>query len=355
MGCLAVLVAVLVFPAAASANAPQCNASPRVLSVPAGVTVQARISCDDSDGDPIEIEIMVPPEHGTLAPPSTTGGQWHYTTNPDAEGKTDTFKFRAVAGGELSEVVTVDINIGPVNHAPVCHDIALSVQTGSSVKVPFDCTEPDDEYFEVIIEDGPTHGVFEYGNPQLYTPAAGFSGEDFMTFRAIDWWGADSIGAIRITVTPTPKPSPQPKPSPGPSPQPLPDVTAPTLDLRVSSSLTLRKALRRGIRVTATTNEAGPIVLGAFVTRKLARRLRIDRKAQGAVLVASRKRDISAGKSVFKLKLSSKARRRLRSKARRRLRRATNVKLRIVARIADSAGNARTETLRIRLKRRPPS
>jgi hypothetical protein len=62
------------------------------------------------------------------------------------------------------------------------------------------------------------------------------------------------------------------------------------------------------------------------------------------VVVGSLARDIGIGKTVVNVKLSRKARS--------RLKRATRVKLRILAKLTDSAGNVRTETLRITLKRK---
>jgi hypothetical protein len=178
------------------------------------------------------------------------------------------------------------------------------------------------DLFRVEIVSGPAHGVFD-GDTGVYTAAADFSGQDAMTFRAIDSWGAQSeLGLIRITVA---------------------DVTAPSLELVASSALTLRTALRRGVRFTATTNEAGRIAVRVLVDRRTARRLRIKKNAEGPVVVGSLTRDIALGETVVNVKLK----RRIRS----RLMRAARVKLRIVATITDAAGNVQTETLRITLKR----
>jgi hypothetical protein len=244
----------------------------------------------------------------------------------------------AGAGGSLE--LSVD-----VNHAPVCNDVAVSVQAGTSAEVPFpDCSDADDDFFDVFIEDEPARGVFDY-NTGLYTPTAGFSGEDSMTFRAIDSWGAESeLGVIRITVTPAPQPSTPSQPPP--VAQPAADATAPSLELVAPSSLTLRTALRDGVRFTTTTNEAGRVVVRVFVDRATARRLKIKKNATGPVVVGSLARDIAAGETVVKVKLSGKARTRMRL--------ATRVKLRIVAKITDSAGNIRTQAFRITLKGKLP-
>ena len=256
-------------------------------------------------------------------------------------------RFSAQAG-ETYFIAVVDIGAGAggalelsleINHAPVCDDVAFSVQAGTSAEVPSpDCSDADDDFFDLFIEDEPAHGVFDY-NTQLYTPTAGFSGEDSMTFRAVDSRGAESeLGVIRITVTAAPQPS---TPS-----QPPADATAPSLALVAPSSLTLRTALRDGLRFRATTNEAGRVFVRVFVDRATARRLKIKKNATGPVVVGSLARDIAAGKTVVKVKLSRKARTRMRL--------ATRVKLRIVANITDSAGNIRTRAFRITLKGKLP-
>ena len=88
----------------------------------------------------------------------------------------------AGAGGSLE--LSVD-----ANHAPVCDDVAFSVRAGTSAEVPFpDCSDAEDDFFDVFIEDEPAHGVFDYDTGH-YTPTAGFSGADSMTF-----WAVDSVG-----------------------------------------------------------------------------------------------------------------------------------------------------------------
>ena len=173
-----------------------------------------------------------------------------------------------------------------------------------------------------------------------------------MTFRAIDSWGAESeLGVIRITVTPGSQPSTPSQPNkpsqPPPGLQPPADATAPSLELLAPSSLTLRTALRDGIRFTTTTNEAGRVVVRVFVDRATARRLKIKKNATGPVVVGSLARDIAAGETVVKVKLSRKARTRIKL--------STRVKLRILASITDSAGNIRTRAFRITLKGKRPA
>lgn len=224
------------------------------------------------------------------------------------------------------------------NRAPVCDNVSVSVTAGRSVKVPFPhCSDADGDRFQVVVETEPAHGTFDYAT-QTYTPAASFTGDDVMTFRAMDERRAQTQGSIRITVTPAPEPGSEPEPgSPPPS-----DAAAPALGLTAPSSSRLRTALRRGLRTTVTTDEAGSVSVRVLVARRAARRLGFATAAPGAVTVASLKREVAAGEAVLTLRLSREARR--------RLKRAARIDVRIVATIADAAGNARTTTVRVTLK-----
>jgi len=321
----------LAIPGTASAAAPQCEVGPFLYQLPAGSTwTTPRLPCTDADGDALSVEITDAPEFGTFDPSGALpiDAFRHYTANPGATGTRDSMKLRAVANGEASEEVTWDVWILPPNRAPACSDLALSVQAGTSIAVPVpSCTDADDDRFFLSILDGPGHGTYSYG---MYKPDRGFTGQDSMGFQVIDEWRAPSAaGRIAITVTPAPPP--------GSGPNGSADKQAPRLDLAAPSSLRARKALRRGIRFTATASEAGRLVVQALVDRATARRLGIDRE------VGSLARDVAAGETTVRLKLDRRARK--------RLKRLDEVRLRLIVRISDAAGNTRTARLKITLKR----
>jgi hypothetical protein len=252
--------------------------------------------------------------------------------------------FRAVdANGEQSATFNIEVQIGDPNRAPTCDATSATVQAGHAVDVPLSCTDPDGNGI-TIDADPPAHGTLVGGR---YTPAAGFSGQDAITFRATDEWGLTSDDAVAtITVKPAPKPPVKTQPSPHPhtTPPPAPaDKVAPSLTLLAPSSLASRSALRHGIAFTASTNEAGLLSVQVFVGRATARRYRIDRHATSRVLVGTLERELAKGDNAVKVKLFRKARK--------RLKKAPSVRLRMIARVADMAGNRRTERLRITLAR----
>lgn len=339
---LAAGFAMLVLPQAASAAAPECDTTPRQVSIPAGSSHEnPRAPCMDADGDAITIQTVTPPPNGTLSPADSVpiDDRQTYTADADAAGKTDVMTFRAVANNEESLTFNIEVQIGDPDRAPTCDGTSATVQAGHAVDVPLSCTDPDGNGI-TIDADQPAHGTFAAGR---YTPAAGFSGQDTITFRATDEWGLTSDDAVAtITVKPAPKPPVTTQPSPHHHTAPA-DKTVPSLILVAPSPLASRRALRRGIPFTASTSEAGSLSVQLFVGRGTARRYGIDRHATSRVLVGTLTRDLAKGDNAVKVKLFRKARA--------RLKKAESVRLRMIARIADAAGNVRTERLRITLER----
>jgi hypothetical protein len=314
-------------PATASAAAPVCTPSSALYELPAGLTwLNPRAPCTDADGDAITVKVVDAPDYGTLQPDTEQplDVKRFYSAKAGAAGNRDTMKFVAVAGGEESNEFTVDVWILPAHSAPVCKDLAITVRAGSSVAIAPSCVDPDGDAFALNVVGAPKHGTYDPAR-RTYTAAKRFAGRDSMTFAVVDeWMLASAARTVTIAVTRAPGQAPL-----------RADKTAPRLKLAARSPLRSR-ALRRGLRLTATANEPGRIVIEAFVNDKTARDLGIDTR------VGSLARDLAAGKTNLKLRLDPDVRGRLAT--------LKQVKLRLVARMVDSAGNLRTKRLRIKIK-----
>ncbi len=314
----------LCLPRAASAAAPQCAAEPSLYELPAGLTwLNPRAPCTDADGDPITVEVVDPPKFGTLAPDGVQpiGAQRWYTAKPNAAGNRDSMTFAAVANGERSNEFEVDVWILPVHSAPVCNDIELNVQAGSSVTVKPSCVDPDDDTFKFNARSAPKHGTFDPAKG-TYTAAPRFAGQDTMTYVVVDVWRlVSSVHTVTITV------------APAPGGRTTRDRTPPRLKLRLRSRSV--PTARHGIRLAVTASEPGRMVVQAYVSDKIARRLGIDAG------VGSLARSLAAGKTTLKLRLYGDVRAELANLHR--------VRLRLVARMVDAAGNLRTKHMRITL------
>jgi hypothetical protein len=317
-------------PGIASAAPPSCDEPERALyQLPAGLTwTHPRANCTDPEGDPITIEITQQPTYGTFDPadPLPIDQVRSYTAKADAAGQRDSLKWRATTQDGASPEFQVDVWILPGHSAPACKDLALSVQAGTSVAIAPECVDADGDSFTLRVTSAPAHGTYDPVRG-TYTAAARYAGQDSMTFEVVDDWRQVSApGKVTITVTQAPG-----------QPTATSDKTAPTLALVARSPLRSRKALRRGIRLTAMASESGRIVIEAHVSAKVAQKLGIDER------VGSLARNLKAGKTTITLKLYRKARADLAD--------LKQFRVRLVARMVDAAGNLRTKRLRVLLQR----
>jgi hypothetical protein len=244
--------------------------------------------------------------------------------------------FVATAGGEQSNTFRVDVKILPPDNAPVCTNVAATVAAGHTVHIPAPHCVDADGGTPVVVFDAPAHGTYNATTGQ-YRPKAGFTGTDTMTFAAVDYWKVSSkVGTITIKVT---KASGGGGGGGGAGPA---DHRAPRLRLDVPARLDLASTLADGILFTAKTNEVSRLAVSLYVSRHTARRFGIKRHPAGRVRVGRVVSHLIPGKAVVAVKLSRKARSRLAS--------ARRVRLTLVAKVSDAAGNERTRRATITLR-----
>ena len=123
-----------------------------------------------------------------------------------------------------------------------------------------------------------------------------------------------------------------------PPPAPPVDRTAPNVAVKAGG----KPSLAKGVPLVLTSNEAGTAKLTLTVDKATARKLKLDRKAEGAVIIGSAAPKLVKGSVKFTVKLNAKAR-----KALKRVHR-LKAKLTIVA--TDASGNSSTTTLALFLK-----
>ena len=100
---------------------------------------------------------------------------------------------------------------------------------------------------------------------------------------------------------------------------------------------------RKGLLLRVTSNEASAVTIELSVNKATARRLRINRNAQGPVVVGRVSRAVVPGRTEIVVKLTRKARA--------RLAKAANVKLMVSVKARDPAGNMGDDTLAVTLRR----
>ncbi|MBE3068800.1 MAG: tandem-95 repeat protein, partial [Planctomycetes bacterium] len=120
---------------------------------------------------------------------------------------TDTFIYRAGDGTDASNVAMVTIAVNPLNDAPVAQDDRFEIYEGETrVLAPAGAlandTDADGDPLSLVVVDAPQHGTVttDADGNVVYTPAAGFTGEDTLTYRAADGQAESNLATITISV-----------------------------------------------------------------------------------------------------------------------------------------------------------
>jgi hypothetical protein len=231
-----------------------------------------------------------------------------------------------------------------------CGDGTATTGVGQPLRIAFSvfpCSDADGGTMFIHTNDG-AHGtvVSDFAALEvIYTPEPGFEGTDEFPFYGSDDAGLNTgTRTMRVTVAPPVQPTPTPAPTPiasgpstsAPSP-PAADTTAPKTTAKASAA-----SIAKGVSLTLASNEAGTAKLTLSVDKATARKLKLDRKAKGAVIIGTGTPKLVNGSVKFTVKLTAKARNRLK-----RVRK-LNALLTVVA--TDAAGNSTTTTLTIVLK-----
>ena len=176
---------------------PACSDVSRRLAPGAPATIQ--LACTDPDGDPVTLETVAGPAHGTLGAVDQGTDQVVYTPDPGYTG-TDSFTYRATDGTLAGPAATVSI---VVTGAPACQDVARTTRIDTAVSVPLTCTDPDGDALTLSIVAGPSKGSLDgmSGGAVTYTPDAGESGADSFTYRASDGTAQSAPATVSITIT----------------------------------------------------------------------------------------------------------------------------------------------------------
>ena len=150
------------------------------------------------------------PVNGSLA--IATDGSFTYTPDDGFNGD-DEFTYKVSDGTLESGSVTVTIEVGPVNDAPVAagDSFATDEDNALTVAAPGVLGNDADEDSPTItadLADQATSGtvVLNEDGSFTYTPTANFNGTDSFTYRAGDGAAESSLATATITVNPVAEP-----------------------------------------------------------------------------------------------------------------------------------------------------
>src|SRR5207249_4106718 len=115
--------------------------------------------------------------------------------------------YRAYDGAAYSSPVTVTINVGSVNDAPVANDDALTMAEDSgprTINVLANDSDIDGDPLTITAISPAGHGtVFIAGGTSVsYRPNVNFNGSDSFTYTISDEHGGTASATVTVTVTP---------------------------------------------------------------------------------------------------------------------------------------------------------
>ncbi len=159
----------------------------------------------DADGVSLGAAVVSNVKHGTLA--LNADGSFVYRPKPGFSGS-DKFTYKVVDPAGESNVATVSIHVRPINHAPQAHDETYAtsqvgqVQTTAARGVLANDSDREGDALTAALVQEPANGalVFNADGSFVYTPAAGFTGQDQFTYRASDGQLQSNVATVIIQV-----------------------------------------------------------------------------------------------------------------------------------------------------------
>lgn len=160
-----------------------------------------RVIDNDINVLPGTLALGVAPDHGTIS--LIANGSFLYSPFPDYAGA-DAFTYSAAGPDGVTRLASVDIDVLPVNDAPVVRSAVIEIPEDGSFSVDLTSlvTDADGDDLELAwVTDGAFGTTEDRGNGRVhYRPDADFFGGDSFTFEWCDPSGACAVGTIEITV-----------------------------------------------------------------------------------------------------------------------------------------------------------
>ncbi len=155
----------------------------------------------EGDGKVVSLDANNGPANGTVS--VNPDGSVTYTPNDNYVGK-DTFTYIVTSGG-VSESTTVEVNVTPVNDAPVAKDDIATTQEDTAVTIdvlPNDTDVDGDKLSIESVSVPKEQGTVEVVDGKLvFTPAENFNGHAEITYTVTDGQLTDEA-KVTVTVNP---------------------------------------------------------------------------------------------------------------------------------------------------------
>ncbi|EPE1741683.1 tandem-95 repeat protein [Vibrio parahaemolyticus] len=153
----------------------------------------------EGDGKVVSLDTNNGPANGTVS--INPDGSVTYTPNDNYVGK-DTFTYIVTSGG-VSESTTVEVNVTPVNDAPVAKDDIATTQEDTAVTIDVQPNDTDVDGDKLSIESASVpkeQGTVEVVNGKLvFTPTENFNGDAEIIYTVTDGALTDQA-TVKVTV-----------------------------------------------------------------------------------------------------------------------------------------------------------
>ncbi|HHY0472673.1 TPA: tandem-95 repeat protein, partial [Vibrio parahaemolyticus] len=155
----------------------------------------------EGDGKVVSLDANNGPANGTVS--VNPDGSVTYTPNDNYVGK-DTFTYVVTSGG-VSESTAVEVNVTPVNDAPVAKDDIATTQEDTAVTIDVLSNDTDVDGDKLSIQSATVpeaQGKVEIVDGKLvFTPAENFNGQAEITYTVTDGQLTDEA-KVTVTVNP---------------------------------------------------------------------------------------------------------------------------------------------------------
>jgi len=166
------------------------------------VTIAVLDNDSDPDGDPLQIESLTQPLHGSAA---RSGETIIYTPARNFNG-TDSFTYTVTDGNGGTATATAEITIAAINDPPIGRDDATATieDTPIAIDVLGNDSDVDGDTLTVGSVIQPANGsVISNGTGVTYVPHPEFNGLDQFTYTVCDGNGGTGTATVTVTVAPT--------------------------------------------------------------------------------------------------------------------------------------------------------
>ncbi|WP_158240596.1 Ig-like domain-containing protein [Telmatospirillum siberiense] len=155
------------------------------------------IAVTANDANPItSVALASGPTHGTAA---VNGLTVLYTPATNFFG-TDSFTYKASGPGGTSAAATVTVTVTPLA-VPTAGGLTVTTTTNTPVALVATATAQGAPFTGVTLTTNPAHGTATVSGLQiLYTPQAGFTGSDSLTYTLANTFGSSTPVTAAITV-----------------------------------------------------------------------------------------------------------------------------------------------------------